>query len=338
MAQDAHKAVHVLAGSIIESVLVDYLVGTKQQKKPDPLQMGLADLIAACRKAGVLSKKTADLAGALKEYRNLIHPGRMKRLGEVVDADSALVAKSLVSMIVKEVARSQEKEFGATAEQIARKFESDPTASAITHHLLRDASPAEVERLLIDVLPERYFEEAEAAFPKSAKLDSHTKLFRAAFEIAPDSTKRKVMARHVAVLKEEPGPRVQAYEEHFFRGSDLEYVSERDRPLVKEHLLARLDDGDAAIFEVAQGIGAYLAEGDVKAFVDPLVRHGVIRSDPDAREGARRLLKAEALFTPEELDDTIAKRLESWAKAFDPEHPNIAKDVRELKVEYEIPL
>src|SRR5438132_13102251 len=96
--QGAWKAVHVLAGSIIEAVLVDYLLAT-QRKQPDPLEMSIGQLIAACKKAGVLTQRSAELSGALKSYRNLIHPGRSSRLGETADMDGAIVAKALLSII-----------------------------------------------------------------------------------------------------------------------------------------------------------------------------------------------------------------------------------------------
>ncbi len=155
-ANEAWKAVHVLAGSIIEAVLADYLVAAGQSK-PDPLGMSLADLIAACRKAGVLSQKTADLSAVVKSYRNLIHPGRAKRLKESVDADGSSVAQSLVAIIVREVAAGQQERYGFTAEQIVAKFESDPSALGISQHLLRDAKEREIERLLLKVLPGSYF-------------------------------------------------------------------------------------------------------------------------------------------------------------------------------------
>src|ERR1700685_337013 len=80
---NAWKAVHVLAGSIVEAVLVEYLLSAKLSDV-DPLEMSLSQLIAASKKAGVLSAKTSDLSSAVKSYRNLIHPGRLKRLSEEV--------------------------------------------------------------------------------------------------------------------------------------------------------------------------------------------------------------------------------------------------------------
>src|SRR4051794_33612491 len=93
----AWKAVHVLGGSIVEAVLVDYLMSAGHTT-PDPLEMTLAQLISACKKAGVLSQRTSELSAALKSYRNLIHPGRAKRLNERADEDGAAVAQSLVSI------------------------------------------------------------------------------------------------------------------------------------------------------------------------------------------------------------------------------------------------
>jgi hypothetical protein len=60
----------VLAGSIVEAVLIDYLVeaadksGAKTQA--DVLKTDLDAAIAACRDAGILSDKTANLSSVIK--------------------------------------------------------------------------------------------------------------------------------------------------------------------------------------------------------------------------------------------------------------------------------
>lgn len=101
----AWKATHVLAGSIIETVLVDFLIASNYKHKTsiDPLKMDLGQAIAACKKEGILSEKTEQLASAIKSYRNLIHPGRKIRLGEEVDENSSKVAQALVDIVIKEV-------------------------------------------------------------------------------------------------------------------------------------------------------------------------------------------------------------------------------------------
>jgi hypothetical protein len=332
----AWKAVHVLAGSIIESVLVDYLVG-QGKKNPDPLEMTLAQLITECEKQGVLSSKSAELSHVLKSYRNLIHPGRAKRLGEQADEEGAVVAQALVSMIIRDVAANQQATYGLTAEQIVNKFESDPTALGIAIHLLGEAPEPEIERLLVKALPARYFEEFGEDDPEPVVFERLTKLFRIAFDMTTDSVRTKVMSRYVKVLKEEPGLRVQTYEEEFFRGRDLTHVAKKDRELVKQHLLARLnEEPSTALIAASEGIGTYLVEKDITVFVDSLVRMAIGRENQEIGKAARSRLEAEAHITPEGIDPGIIRRLGEWESAFqERDAPARAALVTEIKQAYE---
>ena len=55
----AWKSVQVLSGSIVESLLVDYIVASFGGKaKKDPLNMDLGDCIALCRAEKVLTERT----------------------------------------------------------------------------------------------------------------------------------------------------------------------------------------------------------------------------------------------------------------------------------------
>jgi hypothetical protein len=326
----AWKAVHVLAGSIIESVLVEYLAASGATSG-DPLKMTFAELIDAGRKAGVLTPKSAELSRALKTYRNLIHPGRAKRLGEVADEDGATVAQALVSMIVRDVAATQAANYGLTADQVANKFESDPSALGIARHLLRDAPEKELVRLLTKVLPDRCLAEPY----DSATVENHARLYREAFESAPTAVKRKAMARYVKVLKEEAATLVQIYEEEFFRAADLEYVAAGDRAMVRTHLLARLkEDLNAELLRAAEGIGQFLAEGDVDSFVDPLIRASAGGGQYAA--AARGLLEGEATATPSGLDPHIVDRLTAWLDTYEENSLHArAAIVREIRSVYE---
>src|SRR5262249_12797265 len=166
MAQSAWKGVHVLAGSIVEAILTDYLIGTDYQKKTgkDPLKMELGPLIAACKDENIISARAADLSAVVKSYRNLIHPGRIVRLSENVDSKTASIAKALVEVIAGEVAATKKENYGFTAEQIAGKLERDKSAFAVLSHFLKEMKEGERERLLRDVLPSRYFDAEEVGF------------------------------------------------------------------------------------------------------------------------------------------------------------------------------
>jgi hypothetical protein len=68
--------------SFVPAALLDYLIATEYQKRPakDLLKLTLHEAIAACRAEGVLIDRTAQLSVVIKDYRNLIHPGRAVRL------------------------------------------------------------------------------------------------------------------------------------------------------------------------------------------------------------------------------------------------------------------
>lgn len=335
----AWKAVHVLAGSIIEAVLVDYLVGTAEQKKPDPLQMGMAELIAACKKVGILTKKSSDLSGALKEYRNLIHPGRAQRLGEQADKEGAVVAQALVRLIVTEVAKKQASERGLTAEQICRKFVTDPSAPNISEHLLRDASGREIERLLLTLVPSAYFGELEDPFEDPTRRERLAHLYHAAFEAASGQVKRKAMVAYVKELKESAGSRVEIYERYFFRAEYLRWVVESDHDLVKGHLLSQLEEGDNAIYGAAKGIGSMLDEGDVTKFVDALIRTAIRQKGSSSGHAAKSFLENESVHTPTELDPKVVSRIETWIRVYQKRDGSeeIVDYLESLKAGYEIP-
>src|SRR5215469_12680530 len=67
------KAAYLLAGSIIEAILIDYLSATSYQQT-DPLSMTLEEAIRACIDEDVLSEKASYIVYTMRSYRNLIHP------------------------------------------------------------------------------------------------------------------------------------------------------------------------------------------------------------------------------------------------------------------------
>lgn len=257
------KAAHVIAGSIVEAILIDYLDSTdfKKRTRIDPLTLDLSRAIEASVNDKILSDKAAGLAHVVRGYRNLIHPGRVLRLGETVDGDGARVAQALVNIVAKEVSAKVQAVSGYTAKQIVSKVEKDPSAVSILTHLLKSCSPIECERLLITVLPTRFREVSNDPFAEydtkrvCAALQA---AFRAAFEFATEEIKRRVMKRYVTILKEESGDLVCEYEEAFVCAPDVEFLDPDDAALVKTHLLARLaEDASIPVLNIVDGLARF---------------------------------------------------------------------------------
>ena len=102
----AWKAAHLLAGSIIEAILIDYLLATGYQHT-DLLSMTLEDAISVCGEKGALSDKVEYIVYTIKDYKNLIHPDKAIRLSDNIEEGNAKVSQALVDIITKEIAEAK---------------------------------------------------------------------------------------------------------------------------------------------------------------------------------------------------------------------------------------
>ena len=341
----AWKAVHVLVGSIVETVLVDYLVtsGFPTRTKKDPLRMGLEELIAACEKEGILSKKAAELSSAIKFYRNLVHPGRRVRLKEVVDENGATVAKTLMHIVLDEISTLKKEKYGYTAEQIAGKLERDPSSLAILPHLLKSTNEYERERLLLDVLPVRYFAIGGETDYDGTLIEELIRLshcFRTCFDMASEDTKRKVMNNFVSVLTTADQDTVFTYEAAFVKGEDLNYVAREHVPMAKDHLLSRLKKGfGIPILTALEGLEKFLDPADSQQWVDPLIQSVVYGEDERVSKASRKYLE-EAYWrvADHDFEEKVVSRLGDWVEHLEKKGlDQAAETVRSIKSSWEVP-
>ena len=339
------KVVHVLAGSIIETVLTDYLISAnyEEKKSANPLKLNLGQIITACREEGSISDRAVELSNVIRSYRNLIHPGRMKRLNESIDQNTAQVAISLVEIIVDEIEKCRSQSYGLTAEQLVRKVEDDRSSLPILNHLFDAAHEKEIERLLLYVIPKRYFELFDYQYDDLSEDQSNLAMcFRRAFERSSETTKTEVCKKYLDILREAEEHTVLTYETEFFRCTDLAYLSDSTRQLPKDHILSRLQkDSSSSILIALEGITSFLLENEVMAFVDPLIKVIILRSSTDDREIARsRLHEATGLAPPEnrEIRDSVLRRLNDWIKhSEDREATDTLKTLKELESDLELP-
>lgn len=272
MQAKAWKTVHVLAGSIIEAILIDYLVTSEYQKKSsfDPLKMTLAQAISACREENVSSEKTEHLSHVIRSYRNLIHPGRSVRLGEIANEQGAIIAHALIEIIVEEIAANKKQNYGYTAEQIITKLEQDYTAIAILEHLLKETSEYEKERLLLSVIPKQYFHYTNLEYKQQDLLSSLVLCYRLSFSTVSEEIKVRATKHFVKIIKEESSSNVWRYA--FFRGRDIQYLSAEEASLIKQHFLSILKAPIMdELLDAIEGIGAFLTPEEAEKFVYPFI-------------------------------------------------------------------
>jgi len=319
----AWKGLHVLVGSIIEAILTDYLTssGYKPPNNEDILKFDLGKLIDVCKNEGALTQKTKELSAVIKSYRNLIHPGRVVRLKEKVDPNSARVAQALLMIVLEEVSEHKREKYGYTAEQILSKVEKDPSSLSILTHLLKDTKEHEIERLVMTVLPARYLEvEAAENWPNESEemLERFAASFRASFDAMGDPAKARVTRKFVSVVKEADQRTVLIYEDRFFRSSDLTHVPPVDAGMIKEHLLSRLAETRTVVsLRALGGIGPFLLLDDVSRILDPLLSEVAYGKMEKLRRVASELIVTLWQSTQAPVDAAIVSRLQDWKKHFE---------------------
>ncbi len=97
------KSCVILCGAILERLLLDALSGegdaSAETGRPD-----LAALVEAARDRGILGSGTPPLGHALREFRQLIHPGRQARQRVEATRDEAEAALIVVRMCLRQFA------------------------------------------------------------------------------------------------------------------------------------------------------------------------------------------------------------------------------------------
>jgi len=154
----AWKAAQVIGGSIVETLLLDYLLAEGTLGDQDEANFkSLESLIVNAFKAKLISERVKEQALLIKRYRNLIHQGKALRTREKCDRNSAMTTVALLNMVLEEVAQSRKETYGLTADQFCNKVMTDPRNTSILSHLLKGMRPQEIERLLCAVLPSAAF-------------------------------------------------------------------------------------------------------------------------------------------------------------------------------------
>ncbi len=341
------KAVHVLAGSIIEAVLIDHLLAINgQTSDSDHLYtLTLGQLIDLCVKKQIISKKTANLATVIKDYRNLIHPGRQFRTNEIPDKNSAIIADTLVDIITKEVAEQRKLAVGLTADQLLNKIQIDTSSIKYISHLIADMRESEMEKLLLNSIPTRYFEIVDQmetggfdfGTPDEETLAALSQTYRHIFQNSRQETKKKVCKKFASIVKEASGEYVENYQDAFFRCPDMLYLDKKDQSLIRDQIINRLNNrlGYNEI-EVCTGFSIFLDKANVAKFVDPFVKVALHEKVEKLRRRATEFLKSE--FSLMENQDAFLKRIDDWIRLHEKRDNSIyVRILKDIQTAYEIP-
>ena len=268
---ESWKCVQVLAGSIIEALLIDYLLAINYSGKTESeiLKMELSQTISACLAERLLDSTTDNLCIVIRDYRNLIHPGRIMRLQTDVTQESAEIAIRLVKMIAWKIAKRRQEQYGYTAQEVMAKIEGDSVAfPMVLPALLKKLPDSERKRLLFKMLPERNSQlraniEAGHTFGFDPATDNQISClsvcFRELIKVTDSDTLRELGRKYIRILQSGTEAERRHYELSFFRASDIPFIASGDQETVITHMFSILNNLTLEYLECIDGIGKYVS-------------------------------------------------------------------------------
>lgn len=315
------KGVHVLAGSIVEALLIDYLSTLQQfiNTQKDALKLDLAEAVSLCRQFNAMSSRAADLCSVVRSYRNLIHPGRLVRLHEAPpDESTARIALELVRIVAREIAGRRTAVVGPTAEQVLTKLKTDSKALSILKHLLPDMAVQQQIRLL-DMIPDEYrsadqdVDEYRAGTPQR---------LAGAFRTVLNAQSADVITRYVdkfaKLLREADGETIELYSRALAAPEDIPRASPQHRDLLREHFLERAKPplGDTHQVNLFQELIPHIRPEDARKWIDPLIMTFLSGARESSARAEQVITGATLFSTSTAVDAGLEKRIDDWIRRY----------------------
>ncbi len=304
----AYKAANVLAGSIAEAILLARLKDSVPVDSVEfPRKPTLPNLVEACRTSETISDQARFLSQALKSYRRQIHPEGSLRTEESVDQSDAMVAKTLVEVLLRDNEIASRRT--PRAEAAIEKVLNDPTAVTLDDDLLAELAPAELERMVLEVIPGVYFPSAD-----DEDLRALTRLFRMGLHRAEPALRRRAAEDAVRTIRARSGTWIARYLEAFFRCEDLGFLRDEDRDFVVSYLLGMVRHHPHTLAKL----------GDLAPWLDPVGSRQLVRESiraahvEDHAESPSPLtpwLLRQVLRMPQEQRATVLGELETLSES-----------------------
>lgn len=271
LANKCWKAVHILAGSLIEAILIDHLLSKNPKNENAILKIDLNDAINQCKDDGVLTDQPAALCVVIKNYRNLIHPGRVKRLDEKINDDNATVAATLVKMVAEDIAQKRRETYGYTGEQVIAKINNDAEAfPTLMPSILAKVFRRERERLLFELLPAENSRLRSLEFAvldtaglaqRNRECDCLRLCFRVLVDSVDDNTKKRLLEKYLSILHDGSAWDRRHYESGLLCKEILDAAENDERKTLKEHLYSQLrQNATAELLNATRPIGKWMVE------------------------------------------------------------------------------
>jgi hypothetical protein len=322
------KPAVVLAGSIIEAVIFDFLV-SEGVAIEDISNVTLGGLISRAKDKSVINEKTEKISSAIKDYRNLIHPGRSVADGLSAEQATAEIASSLLSLVLDDISKLRMASSSSRATDVLNAILSDQSKIHIAKFLISPLPSDEIAVLLLELIPEALIDKYSTSDLETddtgAALLGH--FFHVVFQESSYEVQTRVAQRYVEVLKDEPELVVSVHSNSLFNVGFLLCLDGEAKNIVKEHMKGRFNTGKLGHEDLPQyeSISYYFDQTEIFDILQIFFRSlGSAKTDSRAREFADWIVEEHDTYCDDAQKAKIKELAEGWGRFFTQENNRMA--------------
>ena len=275
----SYKACLVLSGSIIEAILSYYLSYINYSKKlpknkTSLLELDLIDLINIAKSEKIISKNAESMSHVIREYRNLIHPGRKIRLKEVVEKEESQVALAILDLTIKEIENSFIKKYGKLAEEVIGIILLKLNTNAF-EPLISEINEHERYKLINELLPNALFERmTDDGLADEGLINNLRRAYYLCFFKLKKNDKRKIALTISEKCKNLDDIKLRLFLFTFFFSELLKYMPKSDRLFCSSYINSILSQNNLDHIELRaiDGITEYIDDDQlVKSLITKVI-------------------------------------------------------------------
>lgn len=242
----AVKSTLILSGSILEAILTEYFIQFPVNGKTESqlLKTTLAELIDLAVQEGVISEREKNLSSVVKDYRNLIHPGREIRKNEQFDSDSAAIATSVLNIVIGSIKSKYLTAYGYLASDVFEKLKRDWNFHVIYDKVILKLNHNERVKLLKYLVEYEIYEKGywpcfeEEGYVKEREITNLEYIKEHIEKLKPlvENSIIKIYLKRL-VQEVETGKSLDAYSLYNLFHEDLNMLSEEEQDIIVIYML-----------------------------------------------------------------------------------------------------
>lgn len=333
----AVKSVLVLSGSIIEAMLTEYFIQFPPTglNEAQILKSTLNELINWAVQENVISDKEKNLASVVKDYRNLIHPGREIRKDEKFDIESASIAYSVLSIILSSVKLKYVEKYGYSADEVFEKLKKDWYFQSIYDKVILKLNHNERTKLLNHLVDfeiweksfwECFQEEGIAVDRNISNLENVKPFVVKLKPLVPNTIIKEYLQKMIQEI--ETGESLNAYSLYNLFHEDLDILSNEEKELVVIYLLHLFSNvleksGVVGNDKTYSTIGKHITSDKLKEELIEFISFCVANFYPKKIEEEMDILEQVFNSLPDEIKTEADKHLVAYLAPVDKLPPDI---------------